>query len=152
MIKKKMMASAGLLFLASTAVSFASFAPRTAVSGVRSVTRWGGCEQLPSQAWYCLGVVGTDFSTGSLLGAYFEGLRWSTSSFSTTYTLKKQTYTGTIYSDYTTVSYGSGAGSEDAWVEASQVKTNASVWDFLSADINSSVANAMTPIGILYTN
>jgi hypothetical protein len=153
MIAKKAFAT-GLLFLASAAVPFTLLAPRVAMSGVRAVSRWGGCDAQSTISWTCTGVAGTDFLTSSLTGGYFEYIRWSTSSFTATVTLKKQSYNGTLYGDSATVSHPAGSGFHEAWVGASQVKQNADQWDFLFAEFlnSSSTPSAITPMGILFTN
>jgi hypothetical protein len=145
----KKAAAGGMLFLASAAVPFALLAPRTAVSGVRAVSRWGGCDKYNSGGWWaCAGVAGTDFPTSSVTGAYFEFIRYHP--FSGSFNLKKTSYTGTQYVDSVSASF-TDSGWTEIWVPANQVRANPSQWDFLATEWSAG-SDAFLPYGVIYTN
>lgn len=145
-MKTKKIAAGGALFLASAALPFVLLTPKTAASTTRSVTANGGCTG-SGQNYTCLGVVGSDFSTSSLTGAWFEFARWN-GSMTVAAKLKRATYTGTVSQDTASGTY-SGGGWSEIWVQAVNTSQNGSEYDFLWGEF-ASTSTAYGPIGVLY--
>jgi hypothetical protein len=146
-MKPKKIAAAAVLFLTSAALPFALLAPRTATSGTRAVTVNGGCTG-SGQNYTCLGVVGTDFNTANLDGAWFELSRFTANSMTVTARLKRATYTGTVSMDTASATWASG-GHGEIFVTAVNTKQNGWQYDFLWSEF-SSTHTAWGPLGVFY--
>jgi hypothetical protein len=146
-MKPKKIAAAAALFVTSAALSFALLAPKTATSGTRAVTANGGCTG-SGQNYTCLGVVGTDFNTANLDGAWFEFQRFTANSMTMTVRLKRATYTGTVSLDTANASYASG-GHGEIFVQSVNTKQNGWEYDFLWGEFSSN-QTAWGPLGVFY--
>ena len=140
--------SVTFLFLASAALPLAALTPRTAMSTVRTFTRWGSCET-DNGGWYCSAVAGSDFLDTTLSVAYFDYGIFSGTPVTTTLILKKESYTGTISQDSTTSAPHTAGIYEDS-VNAVATKANPSQWDYLFAEFRG--PSTMNPIGFILQN
>jgi len=146
-MKPKKIAAAAALFVTSAALPFALLAPKTATSATRGVTVNGGCTGTTPN-YTCLGVVGSDFNTANLDGAWFEFGRFTASSMTVTARLKRATYTGTVSTDTASASYASG-GHGEIFVQSVNTKQNGWEYDFLWAEFFST-HTAYAPFGVFY--
>jgi hypothetical protein len=128
------------LFVGSAALSFSLVAERAAaaVSVVYTVSA-RGCAS-GSAGYMCTLPGGSQLaSLGGLAGAYFD-YRTTGASTLVSSALYKQTYTGTVYTDYLTQYVSSGW--HDDYITASQVNVNFSLWDYLFAETLSAAEGA----------
>ncbi len=120
------------LFIGSAAIPMILVMPRRAYSGVRTIAANGGaCAYSYSygntESYTCSIPAGSDFQTANLTGMYADFNMPSAQQM--TVWLGKLSYTGSSYADYR--SFTSNVGANDQWVGAVNVKTNASVYDYV---------------------
>jgi len=131
-------------FFCSAVLAVALLLPRPASSAMRNVAA-AGCSQLFTGGfgyYHCpLQGQNTTFTTSALQGAFFD-YTCANSSTTVTYSLGKTSSTGSVYIDNGTFTCTSAGASIDSWLTASNVKTNASIHDY--------VAGHMINVGIGY--
>ena len=136
------------LFLACSAFSFWLTIPRSTNAAVFTVAG-DGCWSTPNVGTVCSLPQGTTVPIASLIGVYFDWL--APSGNPVELVIYKNSYSGSSYVDYAVVK-GTGA-SRDDYVSANNVRTNASQWDYLSAQLNyASGDGAINVWGVTMTN
>jgi hypothetical protein len=111
--------------------------PRPATSATRNVAG-AGCPQLfiGVNGYFSCPVTteGTTYTMSGFSGAWFDFVCPALGTH-VAYSLYKDSYTGTFYADNATFTCTAGGASEDFWLPASNVLTNASTHDYLWANI-----------------
>jgi hypothetical protein len=122
----------GGVFLVTAVLGFALLTPRPARSAIRNVAG-SACESVPDtngSDYYCSVMIDdSTFTVSALSGATFDFLCLG-NGYLAQYNLNKLSYTGSFYND--TGSYLCTANNaQDKWLAAVNVKTNASVYDYV---------------------
>lgn len=111
--------------------------PRPASCATRNVAGMG-CPQLSIGAnvyFSCpITTEATTYTMSGFSGAWFD-FTCPASGTNVSYTLEKQSYTGSFYADSGSYACTGAGTSEDLWLAASNVLTNASTRDYLWANV-----------------
>lgn len=140
-----------LAFGGSAIVAFAlSLAGLAHATQVYTVP-WPGCQGVGASAQasaLCPLPQGDDMPISALSLVYFDYTE--TSGLTYTLAITKESYTGTVYQDSTAYT-ASATGATDRSVTASNVKTNPSVYDYLTAYVGQS-SGTLTMYGVAEVN
>lgn len=123
----------GGVFLVTVVLGLALMAPRAARSATRNVAG-SACQEIAdpynvADYWCSVMIDDSTYSVSALSGATVDFLCLDYG-YLAQYSLVKSSYTGSIYSD--SGSYVCTArNSQDKWISAVNVKTNASVYDYV---------------------
>lgn len=125
----------GALFVGCAAASFTLLLPRQASSAVRNIAG-AGCTKVPDGSYsdyYCPLVTDDTYNDGNMTGAWFDFV-CPASGYRSEYHINKYSFTGTWYTDWDSV-LCTGTNSQDKFVSAVNVKTNATTDDYLWATV-----------------